>query len=73
MPGAKKAGVVPLAHGKLMATRRGLAAASDPAGCFDWSLDALMAAGPLSSQRLRPGGVVRLHPTMPLGVAIGTK
>lgn len=49
---AKKAGVVRVAHGKVMATRRGLAMASDPAGCFDRSLDALMAAGPLSSQRL---------------------
>ena len=49
---ARKAGVVRVAHGKVMATRRGLAMASDPAGCFDRSLDALLAAGPLSSQRL---------------------
>lgn len=49
---ARKAGVARVARGKVMATRRGQAMASDPAGCFDRTVDALMAAGPLSSQRL---------------------
>lgn len=48
---AKKAGVVRVAHGRVIATKRGLAVAQDPSGCFDRAVDALLAIGPLASQR----------------------
>ena len=49
---AKKAGVVRVARGRVMATKAGLAMAGDPAGWFDRAVDALMAIGPLRCQRL---------------------
>ncbi len=48
---AKKAGILRVVHGKAVATKRGLHLAEDPAGCFDRSVDALLAIGPLTSQR----------------------
>lgn len=48
---AKKAGVVRVVHGKVVATKRGLGLASDLGGSFDRAVDALLAIGPLSSQR----------------------
>ncbi|MGI8984176.1 MAG: hypothetical protein ACR2HM_06540 [Acidimicrobiales bacterium] len=48
---AKKTGVLRVAHGKVVATKRGLAIGTDPAACFDRAADALMAIGPLTSQR----------------------
>jgi hypothetical protein len=51
---AKKAGMVRVRHGKVLATKRGLALAADPAAEFDRVLDALLAAGPLTAQRV-PG------------------
>lgn len=48
---ARKAGVVRVAHGRVLATKRGLAIAADPAGFYDKAVDALLAIGPLSSQR----------------------
>lgn len=48
---AKKAGVVRVVHGKLVATKRGLAMAGAPAAFFDRAVDALLAMGPLASQR----------------------
>jgi len=48
---AKKAGVLRVQHGKVLATKRGLALAADPAGMFDKALDALLALGPVTAQR----------------------
>ncbi|MGH9113171.1 MAG: hypothetical protein ACRDZN_12890 [Acidimicrobiales bacterium] len=48
---AKKAGVVRVAHRRVIATKRGLAVARDPAGFFDRAVDAVLAIGPLASQR----------------------
>ena len=48
---AKKAGVVRVVHGKVVATKQGLGLADGLAGSFDRAVDALMAIGPLSSQR----------------------
>ena len=48
---ARKAGVVRVAHGRVIATKAGLAMAGDPAGFFDRAVDALLAIGPLASQR----------------------
>jgi hypothetical protein len=48
---AKKAGVVRVAHGKVVATKRGLGLADDLGGSFDRAVDALLAIGPLTSQR----------------------
>lgn len=48
---ARKAGVVRVAHGRVIATKRGLAIARDPGAFFDRSLDALLDIGPLASQR----------------------
>ena len=48
---ARKAGVVRVAHGRVIATKKGLAIAADPAGFYDRAVEALMAIGPLSSQR----------------------
>ena len=47
---AKKAGVVRVLHGKVVATKRGLALAGDLAGLFDKALDALLTAGPIAAQ-----------------------
>lgn len=47
---AKKAGVVRVLHGKVIATKRGLALASDLTGMFDKALDALLAVGPIGAQ-----------------------
>ncbi|MGC8463684.1 MAG: hypothetical protein ACP5P9_08465 [Acidimicrobiales bacterium] len=52
---AKKAGIVRVVHGKVVATKRGLALGNDPAGSFDRTVDALLAMGPLQAQR-DPGG-----------------
>lgn len=52
---AKKAGVVRVAHGKVIATKKGMTIARDPGSYFDRAVDALMAIGPLTSQR-RLGG-----------------
>ena len=48
---AKKAGVVRVVHGKVIATKRGTALGDDPGASFDRVVDALLAIGPLSSQR----------------------
>jgi hypothetical protein len=48
---AKKAGVVRVVHGKVVATKRGLGLAHDLGGSFDHAVDALLAIGPLTSQR----------------------
>lgn len=48
---ARKAGVVRVAHGRVMATKRGLAVGTGRAGFFDRAVDALLAIGPLASQR----------------------
>ena len=51
---AKKAGILRVRHGKVLATKRGLALAENPAAEFGRVLDALLAAGPLTAQRV-PG------------------
>ncbi len=51
---AKKAGILRVRHGKVLATKRGLGLAGSPAAEFDRVLDALLAAGPLTVQRV-PG------------------
>jgi hypothetical protein len=51
---AKKAGMLRVRHGKVLATKRGLALAGNPAAEFDRVLDALLAAGPLTAGRV-PG------------------
>ena len=51
---AKKAGILRVRHRKVLATKRGLALAANPAAEFGRVLDALLAAGPLTSQRV-PG------------------
>ncbi len=48
---ARKAGVVRVAHGRVLATKKGLAIAKDPGAFFDKAVDGLLAAGPLASQR----------------------
>ncbi len=48
---ARKAGVVRVVHGRVVATKQGLALSKNRAGSFDRAVDALMALGPLSSQR----------------------
>jgi hypothetical protein len=48
---AKKAGVVRVAHGRMIATKKGLAIAKDPAAFFDRAVDALLKLGALASQR----------------------
>lgn len=48
---ARKAGAVRVAHGRVHATKKGLAIAKDPAAFFDKAVDGLLAAGPLASQR----------------------
>ena len=48
---ARKAGVVRVAHGRVHATKKGLAIAKDPGAFFDRAVDALLAAGPLALQR----------------------
>lgn len=48
---ARKAGVVRVVHGRVIATKKGLAIARDPAGFFDRSVEALLAIGLLASQR----------------------
>lgn len=48
---AKKAGVVRVARGRVIVTKQGLAISRDPAGLFDRAIDALLAIGPLASQR----------------------
>jgi hypothetical protein len=48
---ARKAGVVRVTHGKVLATKRGLALAANPAGMFDRAVDALLKAGPVTAQR----------------------
>jgi hypothetical protein len=51
---AKKGGILRVRHGKVLATKRGLALAGNPAAEFDRVLDALLAAGPLTVRRV-PG------------------
>ncbi len=51
---AKKAGILRVRHGKVLATKRGLALAGNLAAEFGRVLDALLAAGPLTAQRV-PG------------------
>jgi hypothetical protein len=48
---AKKAGMLRVQHGKVLATKRGLALARTPGAEFGRVLDALLAAGPLAAQR----------------------
>lgn len=52
---ARKAGVVRVAHGRVHATKKGLGIARDPAAFFDRAVDALLAVGPLASQRDHDG------------------
>lgn len=49
---ARKAGVVRVAHGRVIATKQGAALARNRARYFDRSVDALLAIGPLASQRV---------------------
>jgi hypothetical protein len=51
---AKKTGILRVRHGKVLATKRGLALAANPAAEFGRVLDALLDAGPLTAQRV-PG------------------
>jgi hypothetical protein len=51
---AKKAGMLRVRHGRVLATKRGLALTANPAAEFGRVLDALLAAGPLTAQRV-PG------------------
>ena len=51
---AKKAGMLRVRHGKVLATKRGLALAENPGLEFDRVLDALLAMGPLTASRI-PG------------------
>lgn len=48
---AKRAGIVRVLHGKVLATKRGLALAAGPAGIFDRALDSLLDLGPVTAQR----------------------
>lgn len=48
---ARKAGVVRVARGHVIATKQGLALVTKRAGFFDRAVDALLAIGPLASQR----------------------
>lgn len=48
---AKKAGVVRVARGRVVATKQGLALNRDPAAFFDRAVDACLAIGPLASLR----------------------
>ncbi len=48
---AKKAGILRIVHGKVVATKRGLALGRDPVGSFDRAVDGLLALGPLQAQR----------------------
>ena len=48
---ARKAGVVRVARGRVVATKRGLAIGADPASFFDRAVDSLLALGVLASQR----------------------
>ena len=52
---ARKAGVVRVAHGRIHATKKGLTLVRDPAAFFDRAVDALLAIGPLASQRSHDG------------------
>ncbi len=56
---AKKAGVLRVAHGKVVAIKQGRGLADDLAGSFDRVVDGLLAAGPLSAQRWRDGWFAR--------------
>jgi hypothetical protein len=47
---AKKAGIVRVLHGKLVATKRGLGLRDDLAGQYDHVVDALFSIGPISVQ-----------------------
>jgi hypothetical protein len=48
---ARKAGIVRVVRGRVVATKAGLGLARDPARWFDRTVDALFAIGPLASQR----------------------
>ncbi len=48
---ARKAGVVRVVHGRVMATKQGRALAGKPSASFDRAADALLAIGALSCQR----------------------
>ncbi len=48
---ARKAGVVRVAHGRVIATKKGAALATNRARSFDAVIEALLAIGPLASQR----------------------
>ena len=48
---ARKAGVVRVAHGRVITTKRGAALDTNRARCFDGAVDALLAIGPLAAQR----------------------
>jgi len=48
---AKKAGIVRVLHGKLVATKRGLGLRDDLVGQYDHVIDALLSVGPISAQR----------------------
>lgn len=48
---AKKAGILRVHHGKVIATRRGLGVSGTPDELFDRAADALVAIGPLTAQR----------------------
>lgn len=48
---ARKAGVVRVAHGRVIATKKGAALATNRATSFDGAVDAILAIGPLASQR----------------------
>lgn len=48
---AKKAGVVRVVRGRVVATKQGLAINGDPAAFFERAVDGVVAIGPLASQR----------------------
>ena len=48
---ARKAGIVRVTHGRVIATKKGIDLARNPAQFFERAVDALMAIGPLTSQR----------------------
>lgn len=52
---ARKAGMVRVTHGRVIATKKGAGLAKNLAGCFDGVVDALLAIGPLAAQRQPEG------------------
>lgn len=66
---AKKAGVLRVQHGRVLATKRGLALAANPAAMFDNALDALLDLGPMTASDIprEPGQIGRRSTTPSMG------